>query len=110
MSRDKPEGSEFTAQNGYSYRKVKGKWKPVHYCIVEEKIGRPVNPKEERVVFVDKDRNNLDPSNLIVQPLASKDSVRSKQRRVATLHDKIREMTAEANSLQIEINELKEAR
>lgn len=110
MSRDKPEGSEFTARNGYSYRKVKGKWKPLHYIILEEKLGRPVDSKAERAVFIDKNRTNLSPSNLMVQPLASKDTIRSKQRRIATLQDKIREMTAEVNSLQTEINELKLAR
>ena len=62
-----PVGAETTNQNGYRHRKVAGRgWVAVHVLICEERLGRELLPNEF-VKFLDDDRRNLDPSNLVVR-------------------------------------------
>lgn len=66
MGAHKPEGSEFTAKNGYAYRKVDGKWKLIHHIIAEQKLGHALDTQVHRVSFADNDRSNLHPDNIII--------------------------------------------
>jgi hypothetical protein len=68
MPRGKPakDGDEYTAANGYRYRKVDGKWMAVHHIIAQEKAGRAIDFSRERVYFIDNNRTNLDPSNIAI--------------------------------------------
>lgn len=65
----RPIGAERTSKDGILYRKVadtgvkKADWKAVHQLIWEERNGRL--PDGQIVVFVDRNRENLSPDNLI---------------------------------------------
>lgn len=109
MSRAVDTGSEFTAKNNYTYRKVDDKWVLKHHIIAGEYRGKPIDKATERVTFVDNDRQNLDPSNLRVSPKGTKDPIKSRERRIATLQDKIRELTAELHDLELEVSDLKKS-
>lgn len=94
MSRHRPEGHEFVAANGYHYRKVNGTFRLVHHLIAEEKLGHPLDTTTHRVFFKDKDRDNLDPDNVIV---AEKRNSRYKRietikRKIALLEDELRDL------------------
>jgi hypothetical protein len=68
VTRGKPaeEGELKVAQNGYTYKKVGNRWKLLHHVIAEEKLGREIAP-DEMVCFIDKNRNNLAPKNILVK-------------------------------------------
>ena len=89
------EGDVVVAQNGYSYTYVVGAHNTLqrfatHHLIALDKYGRP--PREdERVIFKDNNRRNLDPDNI---EYATK-TTGTLQRRKATLEDRIRELKAE---------------
>src|SRR6266542_1239969 len=53
------------ARNGYHYTRVEIGWRLTHHLLAEEKLGRNL-ASNERVLFDDGDRNNLDPTNLRV--------------------------------------------
>ena len=56
------------AKNGYSYTRIdSGNWRLTHHIIAEQKLGRAIDPSQERVYFVDKDKTNLDPANIEVR-------------------------------------------
>jgi hypothetical protein len=63
MGKSKPEGSTYTADNGYHYTKKDGKFRLTHHIIMEEKLSREILPGE-RVEFIDRDRTNLHPDNI----------------------------------------------
>jgi hypothetical protein len=92
-------GDEFTNQNGYTYRKTIDGWRPVHQLIAEEKLGRRLKP-EERAVFKDGDRHNLDPSNIEVVTKYSKQSLQAKLTRI---EEQIRELNEQARELRHQI-------
>lgn len=94
MGSHKPDGYEYQAANGYWYRKVNGKWKLKHHCIIEEHLGRPLR-KDERVSFVDKDNQNMDPSNLRVTT-----KKQTKEARIHYLKSKIQVMQEELAELE----------
>jgi hypothetical protein len=79
------DGDENVAANGYRYRRVRGVWRPVHHLIAEEKLGRAIDPKRERVIFLDRDRTNLNPDNIMVAKKRYGKSIRAKR-----LEDQIR--------------------
>lgn len=63
-----PVGAERVAKNGYIYVKTPdGKQRLKHHVIMEGILGRSINTEVERVVFLDKNNKNLDPSNLEVR-------------------------------------------
>lgn len=95
------DGDVVVSANGYSYTYTTRAGMLVrtltHHLIAETKYGRPP-AADERVIFVDKDRANLDPKNI---EYVKKNSPRaSLLRREATLKDKIREYTAELQDVQ----------
>ena len=60
-------GTEKVAQNGYVYVKTEDRgWVLKHWLVAEKELGRPVDPKEERVIFVDGNRENYEPNNVKV--------------------------------------------
>jgi hypothetical protein len=54
------------SQNGYSYTRTETCWRLTHHLIAEEKLGRGLRA-DERVEFLDRDRKNLDPHNILVR-------------------------------------------
>lgn len=67
MSRDQvPIGTERKALNGYWYVKTKDGQRLKHHIVAEEMLGRPINSSVERVLFVDGNKDNFDPSNIEV--------------------------------------------
>jgi len=58
-------GDETINQNRYTCVKTSTGWRFKHHVLAEEKLGRPLEPNE-RVIFKDTDRTNLDPENLVV--------------------------------------------
>jgi hypothetical protein len=80
MMAARPDGYEYVAANGYKYRKVDGTFVLVHHIIAAEKLGRPHNKSNERVVFKDNNRENLSPDNILVV-----EKVGGKNKRIETL-------------------------
>lgn len=90
MGKVAKDGDEYTAANGYRYRRVQGRFRLLHHLIAEGQLGRPLLPNEG-VYFVDGDRSNLDPGNVGVRIKGG-----SKQRnRLAAIDEQIRELEAE---------------
>jgi|SRR5689334_22109609 len=87
-------GDTRTSSNGYHYTRTKDAWKLTHHLLAEEKLGRPLKGNE-RVVFIDKNRKNLDPTNLKVQVVGSGSTARTRARIVA----RIQELTAQLEEL-----------
>ncbi len=58
-------GDTRVAPNGYHYTRTEGGWESTHRLVLREKLGRAVGA-DERVRFLDGDRDNLDPDNLEV--------------------------------------------
>lgn len=95
-------GDVVVAANGYSYTYVPGdddKPKRVltHWLVAEKKYGRP--PKaDEQVRFVDGNRRNLNPDNIVYVSKAN--PVSALKRRRSTLIDKIREYKEELREVE----------
>jgi hypothetical protein len=73
-------GETRVAQNGYHYTKTETKWRLTHHIIAEKKLGRPLT-EDDRVVFIDGDRTNLDRSNIEVRHRTTK-ALRQKEARL----------------------------
>jgi hypothetical protein len=65
---------------------------------MEKKLGRKIDTDRETVRFKDRDRNNLDPDNIVI---ASKRE-RSPERRMAELKAKIEQLQGELDDLEQE--------
>ena len=89
------DGDEMTAQNGYHYVRVKGIWRLKHHIIAEEKLRRRINTSKERVIFIDRNRNNLDPNNIQVEP-----------KRMESLPAKRARLEAKRDEIQAQLDEL----
>lgn len=87
------EGTETWNQNGYCQVKTSTGWRFKHHLIAEGKLGRPL-ADNERVIFIDGDRKNLDPENL---------QVVIKQVRVSQTYDK--RLTALGDRMQLFVEE-----
>jgi hypothetical protein len=84
------DGTIRVAPNGYSYVKQDGKQVLLHHIIAGERRGRPVDTSRERVVFIDRDRTNLNPDNLLI--VARK---RNSRRDRITFQNRLRELAEE---------------
>ena len=91
-----PVGATKVVQNGYHYTKTVDGWRLTHHVIAEKALGRAIDTKHERVIFVDKNRTNLDPGNLMVIP---KKGV-TKEARRARIESKIEDLKAELEGLE----------
>lgn len=87
-------GDTRTSANGYHYTRTKDAWKLTHHLLAEEMLERPLR-KNERVVFADKDRTNLDPANIKVQVAGAGSTARARAR----LTSRIQELTAQLEEL-----------
>ena len=60
-----PVGTELVKDDGYWWKKIAepNKWRQMHILIYEETHGVKVG-RDDVVIFLDNDRNNLDPENL----------------------------------------------
>jgi hypothetical protein len=100
MSRGKAaaDGSTFINQNGYHHTRVEGQWVSTHRLLAEEKLGRKLGP-DEFASFLDGDRTNLTPENIIVK----KRGQTSLRRRRAQLVARIEELQAELEIIDAEL-------
>lgn len=108
MSRERRKvGDVVVAANGYSYTYVPGEEdKPkrvlTHWLVAEKKYGRP--PREDEMVrFLDTNRRNLDPSNIVYS--SKSNPISSLRRRRNTLLDKIREYEEEIKDIEKQLAE-----
>lgn len=88
-------GSENVSANGYTWVKTSTGWRLKHHLIAEEKIGRKIDTKTDRVTFADGDRTNFKPDNIIV----SQKNIRIDQtydRRRQSIEDKVMLFVEEA--------------
>jgi hypothetical protein len=58
-------GATRVSPNGYHYTRTEEKWICTHVLVAEEMLGRKLT-KDERCRFLDGDRTNLDPNNIVV--------------------------------------------
>lgn len=68
MGKGAPIGATRINANGYSYTKTTQGWRLTHHMIAEDTIRRPIKYGEERVIFKDGNRTNLEPENIAVVP------------------------------------------
>jgi hypothetical protein len=87
-------GDKRITQNRYHQTRTEEGWRYDHHLIAEQALGRPLL-KDERVKFIDGDKNNLKPSNLLVTPKKKG----SKNARRAMLEAKIAELQLELDEL-----------
>ena len=91
-------GHEYVSQNGYTYIKVRDRGFVLkHRYIIEQQLERPLT-SDERVVFLDGNRQNLDPSNL---------EVRKKQTRANSDKAQLAKLLAKRDDIEAQILELK---
>jgi len=91
-----PVGTVIINKNGYSQTKTEEGWKGTHIIILEEKLGRKLLAGE-RAKFVDGDKSNLHPDNIV---LADPSNARS-------IHAKIAKLQAEVDDRLQRIKDLK---
>jgi hypothetical protein len=93
-------GDRRISQNGYDYTRTPQGWRLTHHLIAEKKLGRPL-AEDERVSFQDRDRRNLDPSNILVSR-ADRGSIRAQ---IARLEERKREIEGQIADLKDRLNE-----
>lgn len=74
-------GSRRKAPNGYWYEQTADRGQVlVHWLVMEEKLGRKINPAVERVCIIDGNKDNLSPDNIEVRPkhVATKAATRAR--------------------------------
>lgn len=89
-------GATRVAQNGYHYTRTDEGWKLTHRLVAEQSMGRKLGP-DEFVRFEDKDKTNLDPSNIRVRK--RRDGQSYKAKRKAQLEARIDELQSEVEDL-----------
>lgn len=89
------EGATMTSANGYHYTHTATAWRLTHHIIAEKKLGRAINSETELVAFDDKDRTNLDPSNIVVKEKHKQ----SANRKRARIEARIADLQAELDEL-----------
>jgi len=83
--------------NGYNNTRTEDGWRPTHHLVAEAKYGRGLTAAD-RVKFVDGDKTNLQPENIIVVPRTTK----SASVRLAKLYALRAEIDAEIRELESE--------
>lgn len=85
-------GTERVSKNGYCYIKTEDRgWVLKHWLIWEKANGRIINSEVEQVRFIDGNKTNFDPRNIIVIP-KGKVQLRAK---IARLEAAVAEYTAQ---------------
>jgi hypothetical protein len=83
--------------NGYVVVKTRAGWRYKHHMIAEQKLERTLLDNE-RVVFVDRDRTNLDPENIDIKwkrPTQRYKKRRQLRRKLVQAEEKVRELRAQ---------------
>lgn len=96
-----PVGKQMTSQNGYLYVKTEEGWKSVHRQIAEQKLGRPLNANE-RVTFVNGNKLDVRPENLIITKV--KTGIDKLKKRREALVIRIEELQAQLADLEDDIH------
>jgi hypothetical protein len=90
-----PVGTERISANGYLYRKTENDgWQLIHRLVAEEKLGRKLL-ENEYASFIDGDKTNLEPDNIVVR-LRGRSSLR---RRLAQVEARLSELNAARDDL-----------
>jgi HNH endonuclease len=97
-------GATNVSKNGYHYTRTEDRWRLTHHLVAEKKLGRPLTDTE-RVVFVDGDKTNLDPSNIQVKRKATS----SLRKREAQLIARIEELQGQLADVRTQIKKNLEA-
>ena len=92
------EGDTRVSDNGYHYTRTATEWRLTHHIIMEKTLGRKLK-EDERVIFVDGKRSNLDPDNIEVRE-KGRGSLR---RRQAIVEARIAELQAELADINAEL-------
>ena len=87
-------GDTRTSRNGYQYTRTETGWQLSHRLVVERELGIEIGANE-RVRFVDGDRSNLSPKNLVVYEVKEK----TNDKRIAELEAKVDDLEAEIELL-----------
>jgi hypothetical protein len=87
-------GARRKTQNGYWETRTERGWVYDHILIMEEKLGRDLR-SNERVYFIDGNRDNLVPGNLEVRTIKPK----TREARIATLEAKLDDIWDELEDL-----------
>lgn len=82
-----PEGSTYVSQNGYHYTKRNGKFTATHILIVQDHLGRALEP-HERVRFKNNDKTDLRFDNLKVT-VKGKTSLLTQRARLVARRDEL---------------------
>lgn len=72
-----PIGTETINANGYTQVKTEEGWIGKHTVILEEKLGRKLRPGE-KARFLDNDRSNLHPDNIVLVEHTGTKSIKAK--------------------------------
>lgn len=99
-----PVGAERWSNNGYHYTKTREGWELTSRVMMAKHLNRALLPNE-RVVFKNGDRRDLRIENLEVAIVKSDRAVL--ERRLATIEDKIRELTAMKMETEEELEKVK---
>lgn len=87
-------GDTRTSPNNYHYTRTHKGWRLTHHIVAEKKIGRPLRDNE-RVIFIDGKRSNIEPDNLRVV-IKGQSSIEKEK---ARLTERIRELQAQLDEL-----------
>jgi hypothetical protein len=71
-----------------------------HHIVAAQKLGRPVDCKTETIKFKDRNRNNFEPDNIIIEP---KKGI-TKEKKIELLRAKKAEVEAELEQLLEEVS------
>lgn len=100
-------GDVVVAQNGYSYTYIQNgeglKRILTHWLVAEVKYGRLPAP-DERVIFIDGNRENLSPDN--VEYVKKGNQKKALQRRQAYLVDRLREIQFELDEVNDQLKDM----
>lgn len=97
-------GDETVNANGYCTVKTSTGWRFKHHIVAEEKLGRPL-ADNERVLFRDGDRSNLDPKNLEVVLKQVRVS-QTYDKRLSSLRERITLFVEEAPDTKLALSDL----
>lgn len=90
-------GDTRTAPNGYHYTRTESGWELTGRLVGAQKLGRPLE-KTERVRYEDGDKTNNTPDNITVYTVRQG----SNKARLARLYDKLEQVQAEIDLLELE--------
>lgn len=94
-----PVGTVIVNVNGYSQTKTEEGWKGTHIIILEEKLGRKLR-SGERAKFVDGDKSNLSPDNIVLADPANARSITAK---IAKLQAEVDDRVARIKDLKAQL-------